>query len=180
MQYRFWSVVVLQYWNKNSNCRPNGSSALLELIFIRDHSFNLAGCDIQEINYMLSAICREWVVFVVFVFDSSRLMFFFLVLFHCTFCVLVFVYLSCTNKDNNNNNSRQAARMTCQTTPTCATPMDQSQSSRWQPPNAPPQLPNHQNYTSKKLPNSNCQTICTAHTDAWKLVVFNCFLRSCA
>ena len=24
----------------------------------------------------------------------------FLVLFHCIFCVLIFVYLSCTNKDN--------------------------------------------------------------------------------
>ena len=35
------------------------ASALLELIFIRDHSFNLSGWDIQEINYMLSAICRE-------------------------------------------------------------------------------------------------------------------------
>ena len=28
----------------------------------------------------------------------------FLVLFHCTFFVLIFVYLSCTNKDNNNRN----------------------------------------------------------------------------
>ena len=35
------------------------ASALLELIFIRDHSFNLSGWDIQEINYMLSALCRE-------------------------------------------------------------------------------------------------------------------------
>ena len=35
------------------------ASALLEFIFIRDHSFNLSGWDIQEINYMLSAICRE-------------------------------------------------------------------------------------------------------------------------
>ena len=33
--------------------------ALLELIFIRDHPFNLSGWDIQEINYMLSAICKE-------------------------------------------------------------------------------------------------------------------------
>ena len=32
------------------------ASALLELIFIRDHSFKLSGWDIQEINYMLSAI----------------------------------------------------------------------------------------------------------------------------
>ena len=37
----------------------SNASALLELIFIRDHSFNLSGWDIQEINYMLSAICRE-------------------------------------------------------------------------------------------------------------------------
>ena len=35
------------------------ASALLELIFIRYHSFNLSGWDNQEINYMLSAICRE-------------------------------------------------------------------------------------------------------------------------
>ena len=35
------------------------ASALLELIFIRDHSFHLSGWDMQEINYMLSAICRE-------------------------------------------------------------------------------------------------------------------------
>ena len=35
------------------------ASALLELIVIRDHSFNLSRWDIQEINYMLSAICRE-------------------------------------------------------------------------------------------------------------------------
>ena len=35
------------------------ASALLELIFIRDHSFNLSEWDSQEINYMLSAICRE-------------------------------------------------------------------------------------------------------------------------
>ena len=32
------------------------ASALLELIFIRDHSFNLSGWDIQEINYMLASI----------------------------------------------------------------------------------------------------------------------------
>ena len=32
---------------------------------------------------------------------------FFLVLFHCIFCVLIFVYLSCTNKDNNNNSLRE-------------------------------------------------------------------------
>ena len=47
---------------------------------------------------MLSAFYREWVVFG---FHSSRLMFF-LVLFLCIFCVLIFVYLLCTNKDNNN------------------------------------------------------------------------------
>ena len=35
------------------------ASALLELIFIRAHSFNLSGWRIQEINYMLSTICRE-------------------------------------------------------------------------------------------------------------------------
>ena len=35
------------------------ASALLELIFIREHSFNLSGWEIQEINYMLSAICGE-------------------------------------------------------------------------------------------------------------------------
>ena len=35
------------------------ASSLLGLIFIRDHSFNLSGWNIQEINYMLSAICRE-------------------------------------------------------------------------------------------------------------------------
>ena len=49
------------------------ASALLEFIFIRDHSFKLSGWDIQDINYMLFAICREWVVFV---FHSSRLIFF--------------------------------------------------------------------------------------------------------
>ena len=34
------------------------ASALLELIFIRDHSFNLSGWDIKEINNMLFAIGR--------------------------------------------------------------------------------------------------------------------------
>ena len=63
----------------------------------RASSFNLSGWDIQKNNYMLSAICREWVVFV---FHSSRLMFFFSFM-SLTFCVLIFVYLSCTNKDNN-------------------------------------------------------------------------------
>ena len=86
----------------------SSASALLELIFIRDHSFNLSGWDIQEINYMLSAICREWVAFV---FHISRLMFFFWFLFHCIFYVLIFVYLSCTNKDNNNNNRPIFIRM---------------------------------------------------------------------
>ena len=74
------------------------ANALLELLFIRDHSFNLSGWNIQDINYILSAIWREWVVFD---FHSSRLMFFFgFILLHilCTYiCVPV-----CTNKDNNN------------------------------------------------------------------------------
>ena len=41
------------------NERISIASALLDLIFNRDHSFNLSGWDIQEINYMLSAICKE-------------------------------------------------------------------------------------------------------------------------
>ena len=65
------------------------ASSLLELICIRDHSFNLSGLDIQDINYMLSALCREWVVFV---FHTSRLMFFFWFYFIAHF---VYVYL-CT------------------------------------------------------------------------------------
>ena len=68
------------------------ANALLELIFIRDHSFNLSGWDIQEINYMLSAICREWVVFV---FYTSRLIIFFgFISFHilCTYICVPFVY----------------------------------------------------------------------------------------
>ena len=68
------------------------ASALLELIFIRDHSFNLSGWAIQEINYMLSAIFREWVVFVVHIL---RLMFFFWFLsLHilCTYICVPFVY----------------------------------------------------------------------------------------
>ena len=42
-----------------SNELTSRASALLELIFIRDNSFHLSRWDIQEINYMLSAICRE-------------------------------------------------------------------------------------------------------------------------
>ena len=99
------SIINSDLINRYVRCRHSDqliarASALLQLIFIRDHSFNLSGWwDIQEINYVLSAICREGVVFV---FHSSRLMFFFS-LFHCIFCVLIFVYLSCMNKDNNKN-----------------------------------------------------------------------------
>ena len=68
------------------------ASTLHELIFIRDHSFNLSGWDIQEINYMLCAICRERVVFD---FHSSRLMFFFgLISLHilCTYIYVPFLH----------------------------------------------------------------------------------------
>ena len=58
------SIINSDLINRYVRCRYSGelitrASALLELIFIRDHSFNLSGCDIQEINKMLSAICRE-------------------------------------------------------------------------------------------------------------------------
>ena len=58
------SIINSGLINRYVRCRYSDelisrASALLELIFIRDHSFNLSGWDIQEINYMLSAICRE-------------------------------------------------------------------------------------------------------------------------
>ena len=83
------SITNSGLFNRYLRCRYSDklisrANALLELIFISHHSFNLSGWDIQESNYMLSAICREWAVFD---FHSSRLMFFF-VLFHCTFMYL--------------------------------------------------------------------------------------------
>ena len=58
------SIIKSGLINRYVRCRYSEeliskASALLELIFIRDHSFNLSGWDIEEINYMLSAICRE-------------------------------------------------------------------------------------------------------------------------
>ena len=58
------SIINSGLINRYVRCRYSDklisrASALLELIFIRDHSFNLSGWDIQEINYMMSAICRE-------------------------------------------------------------------------------------------------------------------------
>ena len=58
------SIINSSLINKYVRCRYSDelisrASALLEFIFIRDHSFNLSGWDIQEINYMLSALCRE-------------------------------------------------------------------------------------------------------------------------
>ena len=58
------SIINSDLINRYVRCRYwdeliSRASALLELIFIRNHSFNLSGWDIQEINYMLFAICRE-------------------------------------------------------------------------------------------------------------------------
>ena len=58
------SIINSGLINRNVRCRYSDelisrASALLELIFIRDHLFNISGWDIQEINCMLSAICRE-------------------------------------------------------------------------------------------------------------------------
>ena len=58
------SIINSGLINRYVRCRYSDelisrASALLELIFNRDHSFDLSGLDIQEINYMLSAICRE-------------------------------------------------------------------------------------------------------------------------
>ena len=58
------SIINSGLINRYVRCRYSDehllrASALLELIFIRDHSFNLSGWDIQEINYVLFAICRE-------------------------------------------------------------------------------------------------------------------------
>ena len=58
------SIINPDLINRYVRCRYSDelisrASALLELIFIRDHSFNVSGWDIQKINYMLSAICRE-------------------------------------------------------------------------------------------------------------------------
>ena len=58
------SIINSGLINRYVRCRYSGelisrASALLELIFLRDHSFILSGRDILEINYMLSAICRE-------------------------------------------------------------------------------------------------------------------------
>ena len=44
-----------RYWDE----LISRTSALLELIGIRENSFNLSGWDIQEINSSLSAICRD-------------------------------------------------------------------------------------------------------------------------
>ena len=59
-------ILIINYGliNRYVRCRYSDelisrASAVLELNFIRDHSFNLSGWDIQEINYMLSSICRE-------------------------------------------------------------------------------------------------------------------------
>ena len=93
------SIINSGLINRYLRCRYSDrlisrANALLELIFIRNHSFNLSEWDIQEINYMLSAICREWVVFV---FHSLRLMFLcvfyfiahFVYLYLCTFLVRI-------------------------------------------------------------------------------------------
>ena len=89
----FNSGLINRYvWCRYSDELISRASALLELIFIRDHSFNLSGSDIQEINYMLSAICWVWVVFV---FHRSRLMFFLgFISLHilCTDICVPFVY----------------------------------------------------------------------------------------
>ena len=58
------SIINSDLINRYGRCRYSDehisrAGALLEVIFIRDHSFKLSGWDIQEINYMLSAICRE-------------------------------------------------------------------------------------------------------------------------
>ena len=58
------SIINSGVINRYVRCRYSDelisrASALLELNFIREHSFHLSGCDIQEINYMLSAKCRE-------------------------------------------------------------------------------------------------------------------------
>ena len=58
------SIINSGLSNRYVRCRYSDehisrANALLELIFIRDHSFNLSGWDIQKINYMLSAICRD-------------------------------------------------------------------------------------------------------------------------
>ena len=57
------SIINSGLINRYVRCRYSDelisrASALLELIFIREHSFNLSGWDIQRINSMLSAICR--------------------------------------------------------------------------------------------------------------------------
>ena len=98
------SIINSGLINRYMRCRYSDelisrASALPEIILIRDHSLKLSGWDIHEINFMLSAICRACVVFV---FHSSRLMFVF-GLFHCIFCVLIFVYFSCKYKYINNN-----------------------------------------------------------------------------
>ena len=58
------SIINSGLINRYVRCRYSDelisrASALLELIFIRVHSFNLSGWDIQELNYMLFAICIE-------------------------------------------------------------------------------------------------------------------------
>ena len=91
------SIINSGLINKYVRCRYSDelisrASALLELIFIRDHSFNLSGWNVKEINYMLSAICKEWVVFR---FPSSRLMVFFSFIslrILCTYICVPFVY----------------------------------------------------------------------------------------
>ena len=49
--------------------------------------------NLNKPNYMLSDVCTEWVVFCLSQFTFNVLFF---VLFLCIFCVLIFVYLSCS------------------------------------------------------------------------------------